>query len=664
MQQKTSFFLGCVLLLLSIGLYAQNTGIGTTNPTQTLDVNGNLRVRGLGNNGGPALVTVAPDGSLKKSATKSDTITSIDPTFLGMANTSNCPSQVILNQNLAYVLNSLTPYNFDIFDVSNPVAPTLLSRTSTAAGPLWFALSGQYLYVANFNSDNLQVFDCANPAAPQLIATAPVPEPICVQVSGNRVYVTRASSSLQPNNLVIFDCTNPSALVQLSSSQIGTATTSGIYQFVVSGTLLYMADEVGAKFRIADVANPLAPVELSATTILNNLKGLALSGSLAYLRSPMNAQVLIYDCSNPSLPVNRSVISNIYPTDIVVNGSTVCIIESGSDQVQLYNCADPTAPVLTGGLPIGSSPTALGVRGSVGAVVSCVDRTVQFFRLPYRIFSQDAEGNITSLFGTSSADDLGDHTARQALDLDSFQLVGNGGSYGISISKLGYVGIGIDTANAALQFANSESISKIDLFGSILPQSHEYLGFGITGNLQRYHLGGMADNHVFYAANSANASQELARITATGRLGIGTANPTQALDVNGGARVSQNLSAGGSLTVGGVWQPGAIGQEAVQAPALQNDWVNYGLGFANAGFYKDKEGRVHLHGLIKDGDIGTSIELFLLPAGYRPAATLQFRADNDRNGARIEITAAGKVIANGVTNKVYLNLSGISFRAN
>lgn len=71
---------------------------------------------------------------------------------------------------------------------------------------------------------------------------------------------------------------------------------------------------------------------------------------------------------------------------------------------------------------------------------------------------------LVSLFTSISSqltaqDNLGNHTATQNLDLSTFELVGDGGSSGISVSNDGDVGIGINSPSA-----------KLDVRGSIYAQ--------------------------------------------------------------------------------------------------------------------------------------------------------------------------------------------------
>jgi hypothetical protein len=138
----------------------------------------------------------------------------------------------------------------------------------------------------------------------------------------------------------------------------------------------------------------------------------------------------------------------------------------------------------------------------------------------------------------------------------------------------------------------------------------------------------------------------------TGRVGIGTNTPSEALHVAG------NVAIAGNIAIDGV-----ISNQAFQTPTFQGSWTNYSNGFANAGYYKDKEGRVHLQGtVINFTDLGTTI--FILPTGYRPSASgiLFFPSLITVHPGCVLINPNGIVeLGCGATNLA--NLDGISFRA-
>jgi hypothetical protein len=119
-------------------------------------------------------------------------------------------------------------------------------------------------------------------------------------------------------------------------------------------------------------------------------------------------------------------------------------------------------------------------------------------------------------------------------------------------------------------------------------------------------------------------------------------------------------------------------------PAFQNSWVDNGSGVPRAAFYKDREGIVHLEGLVNQGAARTTI--FQLPPGYRPPSGMFLAfpvacacANTDNHGDIVD-ESTGEFVVNGpndpgigsdgavmiesdVTGSDAVWLNGISFRA-
>ena len=79
--------------------------------------------------------------------------------------------------------------------------------------------------------------------------------------------------------------------------------------------------------------------------------------------------------------------------------------------------------------------------------------------------------------------------------------------------------------------------------------------------------------------NSLSVPREVVRITETGRLGIGTTNPTQALHVVGSAVVSANLDVSGSTTLNGATVKGTN----TNTPSTTNTAMTFFTGRTSAG---------------------------------------------------------------------------------
>ena len=96
-------------------------------------------------------------------------------------------------------------------------------------------------------------------------------------------------------------------------------------------------------------------------------------------------------------------------------------------------------------------------------------------------------------------------------------------------------------------------------------------------------------------------------------------------------------------------------------PSLLNGFQQYGGGWERVGYYKDKMGRVHVRGLVRNGSANKAI--FILPAGYRPARTLIFnlRSDNPDKTSRVDVLNNGEVKVHLQFNATWVSLN-FSFR--
>ena len=150
----------------------------------------------------------------------------------------------------------------------------------------------------------------------------------------------------------------------------------------------------------------------------------------------------------------------------------------------------------------------------------------------------------------------------------------------------------------------------------------------------------LEQNGNFYL-NSGNLKLELGNLHIDkGNVGIGTENSAAKLEVAGGETILQ--------------------QESWQTPRLLNDWVNYGNGFNNAGYFKDSLGIVHLKGLVRGGTADT---IFTLPLGYRPSAReLHGVSCSPNTIGRVDILPNGTVRRH-VGDNAWISLDGITFRA-
>jgi hypothetical protein len=106
-----------------------------------------------------------------------------------------------------------------------------------------------------------------------------------------------------------------------------------------------------------------------------------------------------------------------------------------------------------------------------------------------------------------------------------------------------------------------------------------------------------------------------------------------------------------------VGMTGFFTQPSWTAPTLQGTWANFGGSYEAAGYMKDRNGFVHLKGLVKTG----SGVIFNLPVGHRPSEEKIFASIGNGTLADIRVSTNGDVsMYSG--NSAYLSLSGIVFQ--
>ena len=100
---------------------------------------------------------------------------------------------------------------------------------------------------------------------------------------------------------------------------------------------------------------------------------------------------------------------------------------------------------------------------------------------------------------------------------------------------------------------------------------------------------------------------------------------------------------------------------AAGAPAFTNSWVNYGTGYANAAYWKDPFGMVHLRGLIKSGTVGNAA--FTMPPGYRPEVSHLFGTISNGAIGRVDVLTDGTVTPLSPSNNTWVSLEGMTYKA-
>jgi hypothetical protein len=130
----------------------------------------------------------------------------------------------------------------------------------------------------------------------------------------------------------------------------------------------------------------------------------------------------------------------------------------------------------------------------------------------------------------------------------------------------------------------------------------------------------------------------------------------------------------GTRTESDLFLSGNIAQDPWVTPALMTfggiTWAYFGAPYNRPGYFRDKNGIVHLKGLVKSGTVSTGVTgtgvpkgaIFQLPVGYRPVRREVRAVISNNTIGRVNIDTDGYVIALQGTNS-FFSLDGITFRA-
>jgi 6-phosphogluconolactonase (cycloisomerase 2 family) len=295
-----------------------NVGIGTVTPGAKLEVSGTLKVTD-GSQGANKVLTSNAEGLASWQESEltelaSAPCTSVGPYFLSGVTTEFSPQSVAVSGDYAYVVNA-NSNSLQIFNVSTPSGPYLVGSAATEGSSRSVAVSGDYAYVVNIISNSLQIFDVSTPSSPFLVGSAGTGSyPYSVAVSGDHAYVINGGTS---NFLQIFNVSTPSSP--------------------------YLAGSAGTE---------------------DNPQSVAVSGDYAYVVNGGSNSLQIFDVSTPSSPfLVGSAVTGIAPTSVAVSGDYAYVVNIISNSLQLFNVSTPLSPLLAGSTGTGGWPTSVAVSG-------------------------------------------------------------------------------------------------------------------------------------------------------------------------------------------------------------------------------------------------------------------------------------------------------------
>jgi hypothetical protein len=291
---------------------------------------------------------------------------------------------IFIKGTYAYVAEgSGTTNAFQIFDISDPRAPVLISQSNLANGgngvstdDIWVKHGFAFIVEGGGTVNALQVFNVTNPAAPVLAGQANLANNAGDRlfVRGKYAYVVEGGS--YTNSFEIFNISNPAVPVRVSQSNLTAFDQASIY---VQGDYAYIAiGGSGSKgFDIFDVSNPAAPILKSADD------GIFVSGSYAYIAEGAGTTnaFQIFDVSNPSAPVlaGQADLANAGSIDTgggdaiwVRHGFAYIVEGAGTTKAfEIFDVSNPATPSRVSQSPLANTgqPDDIFVSGNYAYIV-------------------------------------------------------------------------------------------------------------------------------------------------------------------------------------------------------------------------------------------------------------------------------------------------------
>lgn len=267
------------------------------------------------------------------------------PNILGNTDTGNGLVGVVADGSWAFAITDDQVDKLQVIDVSFPNNPALKATVVPSAGltdPVSIALMSHYVLIGSKTDSGGEfgVINISNPLAPEVVSVLAVQADVnSIAVKGDRAYLATSKDDAE---IIIMSLTDPAAPSIVGTYDIPGAGDARSVQFDLKRNRAYVAREKeGAasnpEIVILDIANINNPQLLAA--IQNDDSALRVIGSGHTLFSSIdvaNMEFQVYDISNPVSPVFLSSVN--YPevaTDMALEDNVVYVSVRSNDAIKI-----------------------------------------------------------------------------------------------------------------------------------------------------------------------------------------------------------------------------------------------------------------------------------------------------------------------------------------
>ena len=406
------------------------------------------------------------------------------------------------------------------------VSTSTIKLLTLGGEPVDIAFSGTYAFVTNNGSDQLQVIEFSSISAASVVHTVALgTDPGSISVSGIYAYVANNGNDM----LEVIDISNPLTASVVHTVSVGSdprqVHTNGHYAFVLDGA--------NALFQTIYINNPVSAYLQDTVNIGGSPQYFDIEGGYAYV---VNNNGGNYELQVLTIPVDNNFIPSYGPDGSISGYSSqsdlnqqIDLFNLSGNNLQLSITGDGEAPRtvdLSGfldntdaqALSLNSNTLSLTNGGAVDLSGYLDNTDAQSLSLNSNTLSL-TNGGAVDLSAYLDADDLGNHTATENLQLNGNWLSNDGGNEGIWVDNAGRVGIGTSTP-----------IDELHIEGSIRM---------VDGNQQAGYIA-VSD------ANGTMTWSEFERMSLDSLFGSPPANGTPLLDASmeqaNNGTITQNVS--------------------------------------------------------------------------------------------------------------------------